>query len=229
MAITINDYSGGQSSARHSLGGNPRHADPLKSVVDRFGRAVDPTDVARDHLITIQGVQLPIGDALRLGVLTLGDNGMLALTPADPQQAAPYHVGAPLRSTPAGQAYAQLEAAIGPAHANAYLARVLNGGTPPLDVQEMLGAAVGGEASLKIQAALHTATAQPMQQALASAGLDPAEHGHAFETFTKQRGFHQRAVLSAVHESDEVHAHLATAADAYALDVRRAEAAAQQK
>ena len=112
-------------------------------------------------------------------------------------------------------AFAHLSQALGPAGANAWLARLLEGGTPDLAAQVALSAALGPEASLSLQAALASCLMPHLQAALEGVGLDPGRHGPAFETFARERGLRSSALLAAVY-GRPVQSVLDAAASAYA-------------
>ena len=137
-------------------------------------------------------------------------------TPPAAPEGAP---AAPAAPDPAA-AFAHLKQALGPAGANAWLARLMDGGTPDLAAQELLGAAVGPERSLRIQAALASAIASRLPAALQGVGLDPGRHVPALDVFVKERGFRTSAFLAAVYGSSDVQGVLDMAASAYAADVR---------
>ena len=128
---------------------------------------------------------------------------------------------APVETHPAGasgahSAFAPLTQALGPAGANAWLARLMDGGTPDLAAQVALSAALGPEQSLRVQGVLASTLTAPQRAALEGVGLDPGRHGPAFDVFMQQRGSRASAFLAAVQAGD-VQGVVDTAASAYAV------------
>ena len=118
-------------------------------------------------------------------------------------------------------AFAHLTQALGPAGADAWLDRLMDGGTPDLAAQVALSAALsaagaaGPEQSLRVQAVLASTLTVPQRAALERVGLDPGRHGPAFDAYVRERGFRSSAILAAVSATD-VQSVLDMAASAYA-------------
>ena len=112
-------------------------------------------------------------------------------------------------------AFGHLTQALGPAGADAWLDRLMGGGTPDLAAQVALSAALGPEQSLRVQAVLASALTVPQRAALERVGLDLGRHGPAFDAYVRERGHYSSALLATVY-GRPVQSVLDMAASAYA-------------